>query len=104
MEKVKGRSGPVKAPSPPARAPDPGAHGLDDIVTISARAHADELRVDEADPSTRQGSTTIRRQGIPPGGAEHGVPYRDVDVSVEVQGRPRQAPPKEPSEREPGSG
>lgn len=60
----------------------------DDIVEIAASARARELRVEHR-PVTRTATTgrghlIVRRRGVPPTGAEEGVPYRDVELSIEL--------------------
>ncbi|MGN6108265.1 MAG: hypothetical protein ACTHU0_24375 [Kofleriaceae bacterium] len=60
----------------------------DDIVEISGSARARELRVDRR-PVTRiattgRGHLIVRRHGVPQTGAEEGVPYRDVELSIEI--------------------
>jgi hypothetical protein len=75
------------------------ANELDDVVGIAASARVQELRVDEFEGSTEQGEPRVRRRGLPKNGAEPGVTYHDVEVSVEVRGGrpPREAPPRSPS-------
>jgi len=61
---------------------------LSDIVGLSASVHGKELRVDEAICRTEQGDTKVHRVGLPPTGAEHGVTYKDITVTVEIAGQP----------------
>ncbi|HEX8109614.1 MAG TPA: hypothetical protein VF516_17910 [Kofleriaceae bacterium] len=68
------------------------ARNADEVVAIQASMRASELRIDRR-PETRittvgRGRVTTRRTGIPPTGAEPGVTYRDVDLSVEIVSRP----------------
>jgi hypothetical protein len=72
---------------------------LNDIVTIEASARASELRVDECTTSAEQGESKVRRTGLPPAGAEPGITYRNVQVSIEVKGRTATKHPTTPSPR-----
>jgi hypothetical protein len=70
----------------------------DEVVAITAAARARELRV-ENKPRTRittkgKGQVTTRRSGLPPTGAEPGVTYSDVEVSVEIGSDPPDEAPR----------
>ena len=64
----------------------------DEVVSITAAARGRELRVENR-PRTRimtkgEGRVATRRTGLPPTGAEPGVAYPDVDVSVDIASDP----------------
>ena|ERR1700759_1505573 len=71
---------------------NPDKEGNKAVVAIRASASARELRVDQR-PQTRvttigRGRVDTRRCGIPPTGAEPGVTYRDVGLSVDITSGP----------------
>ena len=84
-----GSQRPARASAERVQAGGERARGLEGAVGLAAAVHAARLLVHEASGETVQGRTRVHRRGLPPGGAERGVPYRDVDVAVVVQGVPR---------------
>ena len=77
----------------------------DEIVGIRASARIRELRVDRTASTqvetTGRGQVVTRRDGLPPTGAEEGVTYRDVAVSVAITSG---APDEDPTPAGDGTG
>lgn len=71
------------------RRAEPGEGRLEEAVEIAAGMRADEIRVDESEAKVRRGSWSSLRRGLPPEGAEKGVPYRDVEAAIDIEGEAR---------------